>query len=104
MCLLRCLDKLTDLKGTNHVGFIMSKSKLTPIPEQTVPRLELCAVVLPVELAELISPESDIKLDDTKFYSNGKVVLGYINNKTRRFYFYVSNRILRMRGNFHPEQ
>ncbi len=48
--------RLTDSCGVNHVGFIMGKAKLSP--EQTVPRLELCAAVLAVELAELISSEN----------------------------------------------
>ncbi len=41
----------------------MGKAKLSP--EQTVPRLELCATVLAVELAELISSEIDMPLEDT---------------------------------------
>lgn len=49
-----------------------SKWVLTPVPEHTVPRLELCAAVLAVELAELISSEIDMKLEDTVFYRDSK--------------------------------
>ncbi|KAK0145245.1 hypothetical protein N1851_015867 [Merluccius polli] len=38
--------KLTDTDGNVHVGFVMGKAKLAPLPEHTVPRLELCAAVL----------------------------------------------------------
>lgn len=72
----------------------MGKAKLSP--EQTVPRLELCAAVLAVELAEFITSEIDIPLDDTTYFTDSKVVLGYICNETRRFYVYVSNRVLRI--------
>lgn len=96
--------KLTDTNGVVHVGFVMGKAKLTPLPEHTVPRLELCAAVLAVELAKLVSSEIDMELDNTTFYSDSKVVLGYINNDTRRFYIYVSNRVQRIRNHSHPEQ
>ncbi|XP_034396072.1 uncharacterized protein LOC117735512 [Cyclopterus lumpus] len=96
--------KVTDSAGNNHVGFVMGKAKLTPRPEQTIPRLELCAAVLGVELADLISAELDLQLDATTFHSDSKVVLGYISNESRRFYVYVSNRVLRIRRSSHPDQ
>ncbi|XP_061749014.1 uncharacterized protein LOC133547258 isoform X2 [Nerophis ophidion] len=71
--------KLTEKNGTNHVGFLIRKDKLTPSSEQTVPRLELCSAVLAVDLAELITSEMDMEIDIT-FYSDSKVVLGYIIN------------------------
>lgn len=45
--------KVTDAVGNCEIGFVMGKAKLTPRPEQTIPRLELCAAVLAVELADL---------------------------------------------------
>ena len=96
--------KVTDCDGTNQVGFVMAKAKLTPRPEHTIPRLELCAAVLAVELADLISTELDLQIDATTFHTDSKVVLGYICNETRRFYVYVSNRVHRIRRSSHPDQ
>eukprot|EP00079_Xenopus_tropicalis_P020479 XP_012811408.1 PREDICTED: uncharacterized protein LOC105946345 [Xenopus tropicalis] len=96
--------KTVDCKGQCHIGFIMGKAKLTPQPEHTIPRLELCAAVLAVEMAELITSEIDLQLSEAEFYTDSKVVLGYICNETRRFYVYVSNRILRIRRSTHPKQ
>lgn len=70
----------------------------------TVPRLELGAAVLAVEIAELVSRELDVKIDDMKFYTDSKVVLGYIHNVTCRFYVYVSNRVECIRKFSSPEQ
>lgn len=36
-------------------------------------------------------------LDDVKFFTDSKVVLGYIFNESRRFYVYVHNRVQRIR-------
>lgn len=82
----------------------MGKAKLAPCPETTIPRLELCAAVLAVEIAELITSEMDLELEDTEFYTDSKVVLGYIYNESRRFYVYVHNRVLRIRKSTQPTQ
>lgn len=82
----------------------MGKAKLTPRPEQTIPRMEVCAAVLAVELADLISEKLDIQLDSTPFYTDSKVVLGYIYNEVRRFYVYVSNRVIRIQRSSDPDQ
>lgn len=70
----------------------MGTPKITTRPEQTIPRLELCAALLGVELSDLISGELDFWLNNTNFYMNSKVALRYIYNQTRCFYVYVSNR------------
>ncbi|KAJ8369536.1 hypothetical protein SKAU_G00095640 [Synaphobranchus kaupii] len=96
--------KVIDVKGKCHVGFIMGKAKLVPLSTHTVPRLELGAAVLAVEIAELVVSELDIKPDSLRFYTDSKVVLGYIYNETRRFYVYVSNRVERIRKSTCPKQ
>ncbi|XP_066448142.1 uncharacterized protein [Eleutherodactylus coqui] len=96
--------KTIDIKGQTHIGFVIGKAKLAPSPEPTIPRLELCAAVLAVELAELIVTEIDMTLDDTEFHTDSKVVLGYIYNESRRFYVYVHNRVHRIRKSSKPTQ
>ncbi|XP_027897195.1 uncharacterized protein LOC114159423 [Xiphophorus couchianus] len=96
--------KVVNEAGNIQTGFVMGKAKLAPRPEHTVPRLELCAAVLAVELADFISSELDVYVDATTFYTDSKVVLGYINNETRCFYVYVSNRVVRIRRSSHPKQ
>ena len=75
------------------VRFIMGRSKLAPLKGHTIPRLELCGAVLATELAEIISAQLDIPLESMEYYTDSRIVLGYINNRTRRFYTYVSNRV-----------
>ncbi len=65
--------RVVTMDGQCHVGFIMAKSKLAPYPAHTVPRLELCAAVLAVELAELITEELDLELTAVKFYTDSKM-------------------------------
>jgi hypothetical protein len=86
------------------MGLVMGKAKLTPCPEHTIPRMELCTAVLAVKLAKLITSEIDIELDYTTFHTDSKGVLDYIYNDIRRFYIYVSNRVHRIRRSTQPEQ
>ncbi|XP_056009145.1 uncharacterized protein LOC125668071 [Ostrea edulis] len=79
--------------GLTSVRFIMGRSKLAPLKGHTIPRLELCGAVLATELAEIISVQLDIPLEFMRYYTDSRVVLGYISNRTRRFYTYVSNRV-----------
>ncbi|KAM5180734.1 uncharacterized protein ACMZJ9_001273 [Mantella aurantiaca] len=86
------------------VGFIMGKTKLTPKPAHTIPRLELCAATLAVEIAEVIENETDFDIDSFEFYTDSKIVLGYLHNQTRQFHVYVSKRVDRIRKFSTPEQ
>ncbi|XP_056101657.1 uncharacterized protein LOC130080328 [Rhinichthys klamathensis goyatoka] len=96
--------RVIDTKGHVHVGFCMGKSKLAPRQVHTVPRLELCASVLAVELANMLLNELDIEIHKVKYYTDSRVVLGYINNSSRRFYVYVANRVARIRKSSEPSQ
>ena len=89
--------KVTGATGQSELGFVYGKAKLAPKPEPTIPRLELSAAVMAVEMAEVLHDELDVHLDAVKFFTDSKVVLGYICNESRRFYVYVSNRVQRIR-------
>ncbi len=86
--------------GLRDVGFVLGKSRLAPRPDLTVPRLELCAAVMAVEIAEVISEEIELELNSISFFTDSKVVLGCIHN----FYIYVNNRVQRIKQFTKPEQ
>ena len=48
--------------------------------------------------------EIDLKISDVIYYTDSKVVLGYITNESRRFYVYVANRVELIRSMSTPEQ
>ena len=90
--------------GSSHLGFVLGKTKLAPISGNTIPRLELCAAVLAIEISDFIIDNLDRKIDTIQFYSDSRIVLGYVTNQTRRFYTYVANRVHRIRKSSSPEQ
>jgi len=46
----------------------------------------------------------DIEIDEVTFYNDSKVVLGYIQNESRRFHVYVAYRVQLIRKISSPEQ
>ena len=79
--------------GKCEIGFVMGKTKVAPSSGHTVPRLELCAAVLGVEISVIAQENLGVQLSSVKFFTDSKVVLGYISNQTRRFFTYVANRV-----------
>ncbi|KAM7402818.1 hypothetical protein PAMP_018029 [Pampus punctatissimus] len=96
--------KLTAADGHSDGGFLLGKARLAPKPDITIPRLELCAAVLAVEVADMVQEELDFTFDEVNFYTDSKVVLGYIFNDKRRFYVYVHNRVERIRRSTQAHQ
>lgn len=52
----------------------------------------------------MIRKELDVKIDEEIYYSDSKVVLGYIQNESSRFYMYVANRVQMIRNTAEPSQ
>lgn len=76
--------RVIDTDNQCQVGFVIGKVKLAPHPAHTMPRLELCAAVLAVEMYEIIRDEIDEEIDSVRFFTDSRIVLGYIHNVTKR--------------------
>ena len=59
----------------------------------SIPRLELTAALLSVKMACLLKNELDITCVNEVFWTDTKVVLGYITNTVKRFKTFVANRV-----------
>jgi hypothetical protein len=58
-CLVTYVTKnyFSDTICTKQLGFVLGKAKLAPPSEHSIPRLEFCAVVLAVEVAQFVALE-----------------------------------------------
>ena len=59
----------------------------------SIPRLELTAATLSVNISRILKEELDIDIALESFWTDSQVVLGYINNESRRFKIIVANRV-----------
>ena len=70
--------RLINMSGKIHYCLLMGKSRVTPKKYVTLPCLELVAAVLSVKLAALIRGELEIERKNEPFWTDSKLVLGYI--------------------------
>ncbi|XP_067947248.1 uncharacterized protein [Watersipora subatra] len=86
--------KLIDDQGNVHTTLLAGKSKVIPSKQQvTIPRLELLGAVAATKLAKMLRTELSMHIDGEYFWTDSKIVLGYISNHSKRFQVFVANRI-----------
>ena len=59
----------------------------------TLPRMELVAATLSVNISVLLKKELPIPIKKEIFWTDSEVVLAYIRNEVKRFKIFVANRI-----------
>ena len=94
----------TKQNGQIDVSFIAAKTRVAPLKQLSIVRLELQAAVMASRLAETIVRELSYKIHRTVFWSDSNVVLQYVNNESRRFHTFVANRIAEIRETSDPDQ
>lgn len=90
--------------GDVHCSLVMGKARVAPTKVTTVPRLELSAAVVAARTSVMLRNEIEIDSLQEHFWTDSKVVLGYINNDARRFHVFVANRIQRIKSTTDPKQ
>ncbi|KAL7872267.1 hypothetical protein SRHO_G00072500 [Serrasalmus rhombeus] len=97
---LRAINKT----GQISCSLVMGKARVAPTKLMTIPRLELSSAVTSVRNGDVVKRELDVKILQEYYWTDSKVVLGYINNDAKRFHTFVANRIQRIRSSTNPEQ
>ena len=96
--------RMVDLIDNAYCSFLMGKSRLVHIKPMTVPRLELSAAVLAVQLDETLESELEIPLHQSVFWTDSTTVLQYIRNESARFHTFVSNHLTVIHEHSEPNQ
>jgi len=97
---IRCVNK----NGQIHTSLIMSKCRVAPLKQVTIPRLELQAAVLSAKADQLLRRELELDIVESYFWTDSQVVLSYIRNTTQRFQVFVGNRVSLITGLTNPQQ
>ena len=87
-----------------HCSFLVGKSHLAHIKPMTIPRLELSAAVLTVQLERTLKEELGMRIDRSIFWSDSTAVLQCIKNEDRRFHTFVANWLAVIRDGSQPLQ
>ena len=90
VCCLRTVDK----NGAIKCSLVVSKSRLSSQDETSIPRLELLAAVLAVNIDCTLRKELKIPSKPSMFWSDSLIVLQSLANERKRFPLFVSRRLL----------
>ena len=82
-----------------HCDFVMGNSHLAPLKFVSIPGLELTAATLSVKISKLIREELQYSIDKEYFWTDSQVMLGYLQNESKRFKIFVANSIQIIREN-----
>lgn len=63
-----------------HCFFVLGKARLAPIREIAIPRLELSAAVISVQLRQTIEEALDMSVDQVIFWTDSTTVLRCLKN------------------------
>ena len=96
--------RMVSCVGAIHCNFITGKARVTPKKFVSIPRLELVAATLSVKMAKFLRKELNIDCLQETFWSDSKVVLGYIKNTTKKFKIFADKRIQQIHENSEVNQ
>ena len=82
-----------------HLRFVAAKSRVAPLKELTVLRLELQAAVLASRLQVTIKEECRFQFEGTSLLMDSAIVLAWIRNAARRYKPFVSNIVGEIQSN-----
>ena len=95
--------RLLNESGQVHCTLLIGKSRVAPFKFVSIPKLQLTAATVSV-ISKMLKNELDIHFDVQIFWTDSKVVLGYINSDARRFKVFVANRVEQIRDHASTKQ
>lgn len=91
---LRSIDE----EGVVSVRLVASKSRVAPTKVITLPKLELCAAVLLLELMSKIKESLKLSFRNIFYYTDSMIVLSWLQIDPARLQIFVSNRVSRIQN------
>ena len=92
------------VKDRIHCTFLVGKACLAHLKAMTVPRMELSAAVLAVQLYKLLREELDIPIIQSAFWPDSTCEIQYIRDQSKRFHTFVANQLSVIHESSEPYQ
>ncbi|XP_003724582.2 uncharacterized protein LOC100890015 [Strongylocentrotus purpuratus] len=96
--------RMENSEGETRCSFLLSKSRVAPLKQVSIPRMELTAASVAVKIDQVIKRELEIPVKRTYFWTDSQTVLRYIHNSTARFQTFVANRLAVIQDGSSPDQ
>ena len=83
----------------SYVKFVLSRSRVVPLKEETIPTLELLAALIVARLMSHVGKalEPELSIDEIACWTDSKVALAWIKGEEREWKQFVQNRVNEIR-------
>ena len=87
--------KFTDANGQVQVSYVMAKTRVAPIKQTSIPRLELMAAHSLVKLANYVlnAVKTVLPIERVYLWTDSKIVLAWISKPSYHWKLFVKNRV-----------
>ncbi|XP_075243751.1 uncharacterized protein LOC142338003 [Convolutriloba macropyga] len=94
--------RTTKANGSSTTPYVISKTKVAPIKQLSIPKLELEAAALGAELAGFCESEMTTTISSKHFWTDSAATLGWIKSKQKQK-MYIANRLTKIHENSNPD-